>query len=140
MDIELVHLEAGYCLGKRTIHIGFEPSRRTPMIVLGVINHAMVDWIVIDIIQPRQVGSVERNQLIPVLIPDFPPRSIILAIDSDRRSRMQVAYELPKGIWLGWNHPDEMVVIGHDGPCLQLHFVLLGKLKEQGHEPVFFLR
>jgi hypothetical protein len=79
----------------------------------------MADSVLMHIIQPGQKRLLKRNPSFPILKPNLPSHSTIQAIHRGRCLRMQMRNKLFQILRLP-GFSDEVVVIGKNGPSLQV--------------------
>ena len=66
----------GFNCGRR--NDAFEPACRTPRVLIWDSNQSMINGILMDVIQSRQIRTVKRELRIPKVVPDSSIRYVVV--------------------------------------------------------------
>src|SRR5215472_4314484 len=80
-NVDLVDLKAPHTLREGWRCILREPLSRTPLILLGYRNQTVSHWILVDVMESRQIRALICDVAVPKLKPDFSARLIVPMIE-----------------------------------------------------------
>lgn len=86
----------------------------------------MMNWILMDVVQPRKIRFFERKVGFPILEPDFAARRTVEAIHFRGGDGMEVAHERWERARVA-HQSYEMVVVGEERPGLGAYSILVRK-------------
>src|SRR5262245_17769689 len=83
-DFQLICLEAVYCLDHSRSRYAFKPGCGTPTILIRHFDQTVFDWILMHVVESRQIRSLISQPRVPEVIPDSTPFSLIPPIQLAR--------------------------------------------------------
>jgi hypothetical protein len=99
--------------------IALEPRGRAPPVILRQWDDAMPRWIMMNVVQPRQIRSLECNVALPKLKPHFPSGCVVPDIELSGRLHVKFAQKFPQRVRLGRSR-NKMIMIRQDCPGAQI--------------------
>src|SRR5947209_788702 len=120
--IQLVDFESINRFYDRRRGRALEPGCGTPRIEFRHRNQTMPSRVLMNVIQTRKIGLVIGEFALPVIIPDFPTRSLIETIHPGGCFRMQYAQHVGqiRCVWrIVWGVTDEVIMVRENGPGFQ---------------------
>ena len=106
-------------------------AARTPSVISRQRNNAVPRWIMMNVIQPRQIRALECNMALPKLKPYFPSRSLVPEIKLSGRLHVKLAEKFPQIARVGRRRGNEVIMIGQHRPSAQVPAELV-RASEQG--------
>jgi hypothetical protein len=105
-------------LGKRSL----EPRRRTPRILICDWNDSVAHWVLVNVIQARQVRALVGETAFPIVMPDLSRASTVKTVNPGGGLGVQFAENVRQisGAICGWAVSNEVIVIGKNGPGFQV--------------------
>ena len=119
-DMDAVDLEAVDGLHLSRGGGALEPGGGTPAILVGDRHQAMLDRILMHVVQPGEIGTLVGQPGVPVVEPDLPFGSRVQFVDVQASAPMQLSQQILQGRRAGLRVRDEVVVVGEHRPGFQL--------------------
>ena len=129
--LNLVGFETLYRIYKGRWSVVREPRRRTPFVIFRQRNNAVPRRIIMNVIQPRQIGAFKRNTALPKLKPHLSSRCVIPGIELPGRLHVKLTQKFSQGTRIGWRRCNEVVMIGQHCPGVHVS-VEFARALEQG--------
>jgi hypothetical protein len=121
--LHAVNLEAIDGLNHRRRSRTFEPSRRTPWILICYEHQRMFHGILVNVVQARQIRFLVSEPRLAKIEPDLPTGSVIKFVDPPGSLHMKHAQRVGKIrsiVCFRRGVRDEMVMVRENGPSFQL--------------------
>ena len=136
VHLQPVGFEAVDCLHHRRSDDALEPRSRAPFVLVRHRNETVVNRVLMDVIQPREVGAFKRQPRVSKVVPDFAALRAIEFVEFAGGVSVEMFYEFREALRLRTAARDEVVVVGEDGPRLDLPAVEIGFGKQVKFEQV----
>ena len=79
-----------------------EPRGRAPFVIFRQRNNAVPRWIMMDVIQPRQIRALECDAAFPKLKPNSPFQRVVPKIKLPGRLHVKFTEKFPQRARTGW--------------------------------------
>src|SRR5215211_3401774 len=95
-DVKLVDLKTPYGFHESRRRTPREPRGGTPLVIFCQQNNTVSHWILVNIIEARQIGALICDVAVPKLKPHFSPRLIVPKIELRSGFHVKFAKKVPK--------------------------------------------
>src|SRR6266704_1849432 len=95
-DVKLVDLKIPYGFHESRRRIPREPRGGTPLVIFCQRNNTVSHWILVNIIEARQIGALIGDVAVPKLKPHFSARFFVPKIELPSGFHVKFAKKLPK--------------------------------------------
>ncbi len=110
-----------------------EPSRRTPLVLVGYRHQAVANWILMHVAQACQIRSLMSQPGLPKVVPHLPVRGLIQPVYPASRLNVEDAQHIGEDARIGRRFRGmayEMIVIRKHRPRLQSPAKVLGHFEQ----------
>lgn len=83
-NIKLVARKIKYSLEKSSIGFPFKPACRAPRIVGRNAHNSVLDWILVNVVESGEIGTMKRDVRFPILKPHLSIGRSVLFVDPNR--------------------------------------------------------
>jgi hypothetical protein len=118
-NVDSVCAHRGNTLIETRRNLALEPACRAPGVLRSDEHQAVLYRVLVDIVQPGEIGTLESQKCVPVLEPDLSASRPVLRIEYLRGFGMQLPDEVTERPRVFRRAGDEVVVIREDGLRLQ---------------------
>jgi len=95
-DVKLVDLKTPYGFHESRRRTPREPRGGTPLVIFCQQNNTVSHWILVNIIEARQIGALICDVAVPKLKPHFSARLIVPKIELRSGFHVKFAKKVPK--------------------------------------------